>query len=197
MCKYWPIFKGQLTRAMWMTRPAITFCNFDVSEPDSRARLAGCNELINTYNLYISDCLYRWPKVMSKSWPPHYKSRGRGSVDSFSQILVVIAKSTMSGIMHGHPWQPSGKFYYVTAVRPCDVIKGRQKFFFFATSFLSKTCIKEAQPRPWYHCVQLIKTRRIIYTLTLSSHWCHVTSGQLSLTLWDNQCRINIAYIKA
>ena len=44
----------------------------------SALKVAGCIEPIGTYNLYISDFLYRWLKVRSISWPSHYRSiRGK------------------------------------------------------------------------------------------------------------------------
>ena len=51
-------------------------------------------------------------------------------------MLVVIATSIMDDISHDHPRLSRCKFGYVTAVRSCDVIKGRQNVF--ANSFAYK-----------------------------------------------------------
>ena len=41
---------------------------------------SGFGILPSTYNLYISYFIsYRWPKVRSISWPPHYKPMGKNS----------------------------------------------------------------------------------------------------------------------
>ena len=42
------------------------------SDPKS-LNLALYSKGIGVYNLYISDFLYRWPSVMSISWPHHYR----------------------------------------------------------------------------------------------------------------------------
>ena len=49
-------------------------------------------------------------------------------------------------------------------MRSYDIIKGHQKFFFLIASHR-----KEAQPRTWSHCVQLIETHRMTNMLTLRS----------------------------
>ena len=45
------------------------------------------HEVIDTYNLYISDFWYLWPEVKSISWPHHYKSMGRNSNRSYWMIM--------------------------------------------------------------------------------------------------------------
>ena len=49
------------------------------SSGDKDLKLSGFGILPSTYNLYISDFQYRWPKVRSISWPPHYESMGKNS----------------------------------------------------------------------------------------------------------------------
>ena len=53
-------------------------------------------------------------------------------------------------------------FCHVTAVRSCDVNKGHQNVFWLIASDK-----KELQQCACSHCVQLIKTHRIIYMLEL------------------------------
>ena len=55
---------------------SLTSCQRHTSDPNS-LKLAMHSKGIGVYNFYISDFLYRWPKVMSISWPPHYKSMGK------------------------------------------------------------------------------------------------------------------------
>ena len=52
---------------------SLTWCQRHTSDPNS-LKLAVYGKDIGVCNLYISDFWYRWPKVMSISWPPHYKS---------------------------------------------------------------------------------------------------------------------------
>ena len=52
---------------------SLTSCQRHTSDPNS-LKLAMYSKGIGVYNLYISDFSYRWPKVMSISWPPHCKS---------------------------------------------------------------------------------------------------------------------------
>ena len=59
---------------------------------------------------------------------------GENQVTHFSQILVVIANSTMDDISHDHPGLPRLKFCYMTVVMLCEVVKGHQKVV-FANSF--------------------------------------------------------------
>ena len=40
-------------------------------------KLAGFHKNISFYNSYISDFSYRWPKIRSIFWPPHYKWMGK------------------------------------------------------------------------------------------------------------------------
>ena len=79
--------------------------------------LSGIGIPISTYNLYISDFLYRWPKVRSFSWPAHYKSMGEksfasksiqiGSTHSKSQLTRLVLMTSVqigtSGASKGHP----------------------------------------------------------------------------------------------
>ena len=147
-----------------------------------RLKVAGFNEPIETYKLYISDFLCRWPiKVMSISWLSHYKSMGENQLAHFSQILVVIAASILDDISYNHPrlyldadltmWQPWGH----------------------VTSNITKMVLPKASHRnklhhrEWSHCVQLSKTHRMIYILILRSRKGYVTWGQImTLTLWGH-----------
>ena len=52
---------------------SLTSCQGHTSDPNS-LKLAWYSKGTGVYNLSISDFLYRWPEVMSISWPPHYKS---------------------------------------------------------------------------------------------------------------------------
>ena len=83
---------------------------------------------------------------------------GENAMTHFSQILVVIANSTMDDISNDHPGLPRCTFCYGTAVRSCDVIKGHQNVFL---SIASRR--KELRHRAWSHCVQLIKTHRMTH----------------------------------
>ena len=89
---------------------------------------------------------------------PHFKSMGEGQWEKahFSQILVVMTISTMDDISHDHSGLIRCKFCYVPAVRSCDVIKGHQHVLPIASHR------KELHHRAWTHCVQLIKTHRMI-----------------------------------
>ena len=104
-------FESQVTWSFWMTRVPTSHnfsYNFEtVSEPEWRVRpstlkVAGVNNPIVTYIFYISDFLYRWPKFMSISWPPHYKLMGEIQWFVFSQMLVVIANFTMDDIIQDY-----------------------------------------------------------------------------------------------
>ena len=135
------------------------------------------------------DFLYRWPKVRSISWTPHFKSMGGGDqLAHFSQILVVIAISIMDDISHDHPRLSRCDFGYVSAVRSCDVIKGHQNVFFLQIA----SHRKELQHRAWSHCVQLIKTYQMIYILTLRSRKGHVTCELMTLTLRGHDIHISM-----
>ena len=150
----------------------------------SALKLAGCNEPMGTYNLYVSDFVFRWPKVRGVSWPPHYKSVGENHLAHFSQILRVIATSIMDDIIHDHPRLLRCKFGYATAVRSCDVIKVNQNFFLPIASHRT-----ELQQHAW--SLQLIKTQQMLYILTLRSRKGHVTWDQLMiLTLWGHDIHI-------
>ena len=167
MCNRWPpTLEGQVTRSAWITRPHITFLQLWARV---RARVIDDGELwklqdgMSPQGLTISIsqifCLHRWPKVRSISLRPHYKSMEEKQVAHFSQILIVITNSNIDGIIHGHPGLLRCKFWYVTAVRSCDVIKGHQNVFFFLLIAADR---KELQQRAWSHCVQFIKTHRMI-----------------------------------
>ena len=52
---------------------SLTSCQRHTSGPNS-LKLAVYSKGIGVWNFYISDFWYRWPKVISISWPPHYKS---------------------------------------------------------------------------------------------------------------------------
>ena len=58
-------------------------------------KLAGCNTDIGIYELYISDFVYRWPQVMSFSWPSHYKSMAinRSTSNAHHQICPTHPES--------------------------------------------------------------------------------------------------------
>ena len=51
-------------------------CQRLTKDPNS-LKLVVCNTDIGIHDFYISDFLYRWPKVRLISWPPHYKSMGK------------------------------------------------------------------------------------------------------------------------
>ena len=63
-----------------------------------------------------------------------------------------------------HTWLGRCKFSYIAVVRSYDVIKGHRKF-----GLLIAPHRKDIQTRAWSHCVQIIKGRRMICTLTLRS----------------------------
>ena len=51
-------------------------------------KVAWCTKPRGTYNFYISDFVYRWPKVRSISWPSHYKSMGKNQVAHFHKYSL-------------------------------------------------------------------------------------------------------------
>ena len=74
----------------------LRFSKFDIvpkahSDPNS-LKLAVYSKDVGVYNLFISDFGYRWPKVMSISWPPHYKS-----------MVKKLGTSNMHQICPTHP----------------------------------------------------------------------------------------------
>ena len=147
------------------------------------------HEPIGTYNLYLSDFVYWWPKVRSISWPPSYKSMRKNQVAHFFlQIPYVIATSIMNDISHDYPglptdancvmWQPWGHVTWSKVT----------KIFLIIT--LDR---KEIQQRSLSHCVQLIDTHRTAFMLTLRSREGHVTWGQpLTLTWWGQHIHVSM-----
>ena len=100
----------------------------------SALKVAGCNEPIVTYNLFVSDFVYRDDLRSGQFLDfPIISHGGKIKWLIFSQIPVVIATAIMDDTNHDHPRLPRCKFGYVTAVRLCDVIK--QKVLFFGNSF--------------------------------------------------------------
>ena len=99
-CKFWPPdLKGDASRSHYVTWPEVAFfqslrvCQRHIKDPSS-LKFAVCNTDIGIYDLYISDFLYRWPQVMSISWPPHYMSMVRKwSTSNAHQICPIQSES--------------------------------------------------------------------------------------------------------
>ena len=75
----------------------------------------------------------------------------------------------MDDISYENPGLSNYRFWYVTAVRSCDVIKDHQIVLLIISDR------KELQQSAWSHCVQLIMMHRMAYMLTLRSREGHVT----------------------
>ena len=117
------------------------------SSGDKDLKLSGFGILPSTYNLYISEFLYRWPKVRSFLESHHYKSMGELSTSSechlihsicsgswYYRSLVVIIPKNITGdlwkVSLGHPRSPeitSGfsaiTFYWIEIETPFDVYR--------------------------------------------------------------------------
>ena len=50
-------------------------------------KLSGYHRTANSYKTYVSDLLFRWPKVRSILCPPHYKAMGEKSNPSFKHQI--------------------------------------------------------------------------------------------------------------
>ena len=58
-------------------------------------KLSEYDEVTSAYKTYISDFLYRWPKVRSFLRPPHYKSMGK----KINSVIFTSAQAYLSGII--------------------------------------------------------------------------------------------------
>ena len=103
----------------------------------------------------------------------------------FSKILVVITISIMDDIRHAHPGLPRCKF---VLWQPWGHVTSSNVTKLFLPIASHR---KEVQHRACTHCVQIVKTHRMVYILTLRSRWGQVTWGQLvTLTWWGHDIHI-------
>ena len=158
-----------VNRSVWMTRPHITILKLwdrvraRVFRWPSALKVVRYNEPIETYNLYISDFLYRRPKIRSIYWPPHYKPMGEKSTGSF------LTNTRRNSNLY-HAWHQSWPSQTLDAILAMCPPWGHVTSSSVTKMFLPiASHRKELQHRVWSHCVQLIKTHRMIYILTLRS----------------------------
>ena len=97
----WPYLK-----LLWKKQLEVSLraCQRHIKDLNS-LKLAGCNTDIGIYDLYITDFfLYRWPQVMSFSWPFHYKSMVKNEVPLMR--IIRSAQLTQNRNQIGYAWYP-------------------------------------------------------------------------------------------
>ena len=136
-------------------------CQRHTKDPNS-LKLAVCNTDICIYALFISDFWYRWPKVRSISWPPHYKSMGK--IEVWPLMRIRAAQLTQNHNQIGYAWYPWRAVAWFPVERSSDVTLWRHRV---TVRFLPITFDRnDLGTCDWCHSVRLVKTHRLICNMT-------------------------------
>ena len=147
----------------------------------------------STYNLHISDFLYRWPEVRPTSRPLHYKSIKKYWNPSRSQKKTHRkAQYFQDHAIIGHSWLSICNFWSVTLRESSEVTRGHQRFSGY-------NCRQERdRDLKWSLCFCLVETHQIICSLTYLGHYVTLTCGQiLTLTFQGHLIHVSMRNDKA
>ena len=139
-------------------------CQRRIEDPNS-LKLAGCNTDIGIYDLFISDLfLYRWPQVMSFSWPSHYRSMVKIEVPL---IRIRFTQLTQNHNQIDYAWYPRRTVASFPFERLSEVTLWRHRV---AVRFLPITCDRnELEMWSWCHSVCFVKAHRLTCNMTYLS----------------------------